>query len=548
VQTQPGTVAGRYRLIDRLGAGSMGTVWRAEDVSLGREVAVKEVVFPPGVSDREREVLRERTRREARMAAGLDHPNAVTVYDVAEGDDTTYIVMELVPARTLAEVVRGDGPLSPERTAEVGLGVLGALEAAHRRGIVHRDVKPSNVLLRTDGRVVLTDFGIARSIHDTSLTTTGALIGSPAYMSPERARGEVPGPATDLWSLGATLFTAVEGRPPFDRGESLPTLSAVLTEPHAPFAAAGPLAPVLDGLLEKDPALRLDAAATREELSRVAQTRSAPTAAFAATAEDAVADTTTAVPLREVREQTQRDRSRSKRPLLVLLGVVVAALGVGAAAVLVGHGRPSRPVAGTRPAVSTPSAPPAPATAAAPVPAPAAIAPAPPAPTASTTSPAATATAAAPAATPVSAVVPAGWQTYTGPQGWTLAHPAAWRVSSFDGLTQLREDATGRTLRIDTTDMPKKDPVADWRSQARSFSASHPGYSQLSIAPASYRGYNAADWEFTYPAGGTTLHVLDRGFVVSPNRAYGLYWQTRDGDWQAARSTFDQIATSFQPG
>lgn len=145
-------------------------------------------------------------------------------------------------------------------------------------------------------------------------------------------------------------------------------------------------------------------------------------------------------------------------------------------------------------------------------------------------------------------MVPAGWQTYTGPQGWTLAHPAAWRVSSFDGLTQLREDATGRTLRIDTTDMPKKDPVADWRSQARSFSASHPGYSQLSIAPASYRGYNAADWEFTYPAGGTTLHALDRGFVVSPNRAYGLYWQTRDGDWQAARSTFDQIAASFQPG
>src|ERR671921_437425 len=201
----------------------MGTVWRATDEVLGREVAVKEVVFPHGVSDRDRDVLRERTRREARAAARLDHPSAVTVYDVVEQDGSPYLVMELVEARTLSEVVRTDGPLSPQATAHVGLALLGALETAHRQGIVHRDVKPGNVMVRDDGRVVLTDFGIATSTGDSSLTSTGLLLGSPAYIAPERARGGSPEPASDLWSLGATLFTAVEGRPPFAGDEPILT-------------------------------------------------------------------------------------------------------------------------------------------------------------------------------------------------------------------------------------------------------------------------------------------------------------------------------------
>ncbi|MBK5307329.1 MAG: serine/threonine protein kinase [Frankiaceae bacterium] len=269
METVERTVAGRYRLLDRLGAGGMGTVWRAQDTVLDRDVAVKEVTFPPGVSDEERDVLQERTRREARAAARLDHPSAVTVYDVAEEDGTPYLVMELVDARTLAEVVRTDGPLSPHATAEIGLAVLGALEAAHQQGIVHRDVKPSNVLLRPDGRVVLTDFGIATFTGDASITSTGLLLGSPSYMAPERARGEVPGPPSDLWSLGATLFTAVEGRPPFDKGQPLPTLTEVVTGVHAPFVAAGPLATVLDGLLEKDPERRYDGPTARAALERV---------------------------------------------------------------------------------------------------------------------------------------------------------------------------------------------------------------------------------------------------------------------------------------
>ncbi|MCW2620814.1 MAG: serine/threonine protein kinase, partial [Frankiales bacterium] len=254
-------VGGRYRLLERLGAGAMGTVWRAEDLTLGRHVAVKEVVFPPGIDAEEAENLRERTRREARSAARLDHPSAVTVYDVVEEDGRPWLVMELVEARTLAEVIRADGPLPPARTAQIGLAVLGALEAAHAQGIVHRDVKPGNVLLRRPergaGRVILTDFGIATTVGDASLTSTGLLLGSPAYISPERARGHAPGPESDLWSLGATLFTAVEGRPPYDGQDAVETVTSVVHGRHAPYAAAGPLTTVLDGLLEKDPLRRL---------------------------------------------------------------------------------------------------------------------------------------------------------------------------------------------------------------------------------------------------------------------------------------------------
>ncbi|MDP9427607.1 MAG: serine/threonine protein kinase, partial [Actinomycetota bacterium] len=219
-------VAGRYELHERLGAGGMGTVWRGEDVLLGRHVAVKELTIPTGASAADREVLRERMRREARAAAQLDHPDTVTVHDVVEEGAVTYLVLQYVEARTLTEVVEQDGPLSPQDAARVGLVVLGALRAAHARGIVHRDVKPSNVLVGrprggAPGRVFLTDFGIASVPGNPSLTSTGLLIGSPGYIAPERARGDTPGPPSDLWGLGATLFTAVEGRPAYDGGDPM---------------------------------------------------------------------------------------------------------------------------------------------------------------------------------------------------------------------------------------------------------------------------------------------------------------------------------------
>ena len=233
-------VAGRYRLVAPLGTGGMGTVWRAQDELLHREVAVKEVVLPPGLPEEEQEQLRERTRREARAAARLASPHAVTVYDVVEEDGKPFLVMELVEAPTLSHVVREQGPLPPAQVARIGLDLLSALESAHEVGIVHRDVKPSNVLVCPDGRVVLSDFGIARSTGDASLTSTGLVLGSPAYIAPERARGEVPGPASDLWSLGATLYTAVEGRPPYDTGNALTTLTAVVSGDPEPCARPSP--------------------------------------------------------------------------------------------------------------------------------------------------------------------------------------------------------------------------------------------------------------------------------------------------------------------
>ncbi|MGA5820436.1 serine/threonine-protein kinase [Kitasatospora sp. NPDC094028] len=262
-------LAGRYRLTAVLGRGGMGTVWRAEDEMLDRTVAVKELRMNASVEEEEKHRLIVRTLREAKATARIRHNSAVTVFDVVEEDDRPWIVMELVESRSLADVVREDGPLEPARAAEIALDVLGVLISAHALGILHRDVKPSNVLIGEDGRVVLTDFGIASVEGDASVTSTGMLVGAPSYISPERARGQKPGPPADLWSLGGTLYAMVEGRPPYDRGSALATLTAVMTEDLTVPENAGPLLPVIEGLLEKDPAKRLDASQTRSMLKRV---------------------------------------------------------------------------------------------------------------------------------------------------------------------------------------------------------------------------------------------------------------------------------------
>jgi eukaryotic-like serine/threonine-protein kinase len=234
----------------------MGVVWRAQDAVLGREVAVKEVVFPPTMAEEERRPARARVMREARAAARLNHPSAVTLYDVVQDHGGTFIVMELVNAPTLADLVRDQGPLPPERVAEIGAQVASALEAAHAAGIIHRDVKPGNVMVGERGVAKLADFGIASLQGDPQLTSTGLVIGSPAYMAPEQARGEESGPAVDFWALGATMFYAVEGEPPFDRGTSTATLAAVVNEPPRSPRRAGPLASLLTALLAKDPQAR----------------------------------------------------------------------------------------------------------------------------------------------------------------------------------------------------------------------------------------------------------------------------------------------------
>jgi eukaryotic-like serine/threonine-protein kinase len=262
-------LAGRYRLGAVLGRGGMGTVWRAEDETLGRTVAVKELRFPSNIDDDEKRRLITRTLREAKAIARIRNNSAVTVFDVVEEDDRPWIVMELVEGKSLAEAIREDGLLKPVRAAEVGLAILDVLRSAHLEGILHRDVKPSNVLIAEDGRVVLTDFGIAQVEGDPSITSTGMLVGAPSYISPERARGHELGPAADLWSLGGLLYAAVEGVPPYDKGSAIATLTAVMTEPLEEPRHAGPLRDVIHGLLTKDPAKRLDDAGARAMLTKV---------------------------------------------------------------------------------------------------------------------------------------------------------------------------------------------------------------------------------------------------------------------------------------
>ncbi|MGI5286907.1 protein kinase domain-containing protein [Nonomuraea polychroma] len=271
-EQQTRLLAERYELIAPLGRGTMGTVWRARDRALGREVAVKEIRQDPGLTEEQRTELRERMVREGRIASRINHPSVASIHDVLIHDSSPWIIMELIEARSLEQVIEEEGPLPPRLVAEIGVDLLGALRAAHAQGITHRDVKPGNVLITENGRVVLTDFGIAKAEGDSRLTKTGMVIGSPGYTAPERARGEYTGPESDIWSLGATLYFAVEGRPAYERSTIAETLAALLTESADPPTQAGQLRPVLNGLLNKDYRQRLNAAKAETLLRMVADT------------------------------------------------------------------------------------------------------------------------------------------------------------------------------------------------------------------------------------------------------------------------------------
>ncbi|BCB84722.1 serine/threonine-protein kinase [Phytohabitans suffuscus] len=259
-------IAGRYRLREAIGSGGMGQVWLAADDMLGRDVAVKEVTVP---GEGQFATVRQ-SLREARSAASLNHPNVVQIHDILH-TDRPWIVMEYVPSRSLYDVVVRDGPLDPRDAARVGLGMLAGLRAAHAAGIIHRDVKPQNVLVGHDGRVVLTDFGLAVRQREGGPGRAEALIGSPQYIAPERVRDGDSTPATDMWSLGATLYAAVEGRAPYQRETTAATLLALAGGPPDPMRRAGPLAPILLRLLERDPARRADAGEVERWLRPIAE-------------------------------------------------------------------------------------------------------------------------------------------------------------------------------------------------------------------------------------------------------------------------------------
>jgi eukaryotic-like serine/threonine-protein kinase len=321
-------------------------VWAAADELLNRDVAIKETLRPYEFDDAEWDFLRERSLSEARTAARLSHPNIVSVFDILEQDGRPWLVMQLVPFPSLGDVVQRSGRLSPAHAAQVGLSVLAAIRAAHSAGVLHRDVKPGNVLLGPGNQVVLTDFGLAVTHGSPHSTRTGLIIGSPSYMSPERARGEPASPAADLWSLGATLYAAVEGRDPFERNGSAAVLAAALTDdPDAP-SEAGPLWPVIRGLLHKDPRQRLTADQAQQMLQPVAETEYATELAYDAESL-AAAGHTAVLPLPLYRELDSRPsyrerdsrRRRGRGPIAIFL-VSAAAVALGAffaAGDLVGH-------------------------------------------------------------------------------------------------------------------------------------------------------------------------------------------------------------------
>ncbi|MEV4262478.1 protein kinase [Kribbella sp. NPDC049584] len=592
-------LAGRYRLLDRLGRGGMGIVWRARDELLGRPVAVKEVVVLPELPEEERDVLRRRTLREARSAARLNHPNVVMMYDVVEEDGRPWLVMELVASGTLGEVIHERGRLPWREVAGIGLEVLAALQAAHSAGVLHRDVKPSNVLLADDGRVVLTDFGIASLEGDASLTRSGALVGSPAFIAPERvqARGAVP--ESDLWSLGATLYTAVEGRSPFDRGSAFPTLAAAVAEPPDPAPHAGPLWPVIEGLLAKDPAARMTAAEAtrllrlavwRPDVATSAADRSdapeAPPSVAQRLWDDSTRDSgqrTRLLPFASFTPQSDPPASSARVPVAggedsgtgdndghrsppgaapvsgapnrigrAVLPAAVACLLVLAAVAGWAMMRQTSDRSGDEPAAqsthagqasrstSTAQRPPS----ASPTGKSTRTA----TPTSTTRAPTASATRSPSTrpSTPVAAV-PAGFERHRDPTGFSVAVPKGWRSERDSGPVYFREPSGAGLLIIDQTDRPKADPVADWTQQEAARRSGYTDYHRIRIEPVDYFD-KAADWEFTYTArNGRQQHVLIRGVVTSPNQAYGIYWSTPDNQWQQNLPALQTILETFQP-
>ncbi|MBB5629317.1 serine/threonine-protein kinase [Sphaerisporangium krabiense] len=560
-------IAGRYRLLEQIGRGGMGVVWRAHDELLDRTVAVKEVLHH-ATSEQDRAAFNLRTVREARAAGRLDHPSVIVVHDVIEEDGRPWIVMQLVRSRSLGQVLREDGALPPRRVAEIGAQVLGALRAAHAAGVLHRDVKPENVLITEAGRVVLTDFGIATMPQETALTTTGSLSGTPAFLPPERLRGLPAVPESDLWSLGATLYAAVEGRPPFDRGAPVPTMAAVLNDEPDPPRRAGPLAPVLEGLLRKDPALRAPAAWAAEALGGVAAGDPAATGPAegsrrpAATSEPVIPWAAPgphgpAGPQGPYGPQGSHGpygphgaygphgsgagspRRRRVRPgVLVLVGVpLLVALG---AAGWFGYGvltdgrvtvTVSEDDRGTASALlpSPTTGEPSPTASASPSPTDP--------PTPLVPSPAATG-------------LPDGWRTHADPLGFRIALPKGWRpVDREPTRVWFRPKGSQSYLLVDLTPWGEDDPLTALRTVERQALGRQrlPGYRLLALRALTMKGREAADWEFTWRMDSGVAHVQDRAFYDADGRQVAVYLHTAEKRWAAESAYFDTFATSFRP-
>ncbi|GGZ19404.1 hypothetical protein GCM10010387_10210 [Streptomyces inusitatus] len=604
-------LSGRYRLGGVLGRGGMGTVWRAEDETLGRTVAVKELRFPNSIDDEEKRRLITRTLREAKAIARIRNNSAVTVYDVVDEDDRPWIVMELVEGKSLAEVIREDGTLTPRRAAEVGLAILDVLRSAHREGILHRDVKPSNVLIADDGRVVLTDFGIAQVEGDPSITSTGMLVGAPSYISPERARGHRPGPAADLWSLGGLLYASVEGCPPYDKGSAIATLTAVMTEPLDPPKNAGPLEEVIYGLLAKDPEQRLDDRGARALLTKVLlapdapvspeppvdatramaippmpppaprtktkgpAARSGPAAAGGALGGPGIAPRAAPVPPRPPVQRAAPVRASLTdvvpRRTLVIIAVVVALAvvvtgvfltlrktddsqneGKGDAAVSAGAKTPGGE---ETPGDKTPDGEPGRSADSSADPDSGTGTGSDPRPEDSadsdSSSPSDSGSASAKAPDDK---LPQGYGSVSnGRFRFSMAMPEGFRMTGVAGQNSggiFSESGGFPRVQVDFNDSPKDDAAAAWNAAVSGTRALSDGYQHGGVKTVEYKGYpTVADWSFERNQKGERIRVLNRGFKVDSKRGYSIMVSCPAGDWDKAecKTLRDTAFATFKP-
>jgi eukaryotic-like serine/threonine-protein kinase len=557
-------IGGRYELVSRIARGGGGTVWRAEDTVLGRTVAVKAVEVPDELTPDERHRARTRVLQEARAAARLDHPAAVVVHDVLDDDDQLHLVMELVEVPTLRQRVQRDGPLPESEAAEIGLGLTDVLAVAHERGIVHRDVKPSNIFVYPDGGVKLADFGIAALTGEASLTRTGTALGSPSYLAPEQARGEQASPAADVWGLGASLYYAVEGEPPFERGNAIATVNAVVHEPARAFQRADELRPLLGSLLSKEPSERPSLSETEQALQALTPAAAAPPAATspAPTERMEPLDAPPEPPQEAPAADDEEDAPRRRRALVALGSLAaVVLLVVGALVVLDGPGDLDDGLtADAGPEAGTDDEPEAtddgPADDPAPDEGPAADegtgddGPA--------EGPGDDADGADETATdgPVTgddgrleipeADVPDDWQVVEGAT-YRVAIPPGWQERAGAGnLTDYVDPDTGAYLRVDWTDEPAGDPVADWEANEQGFSQRQSDYERIRLEPATFRGEDAALWEYTYTDGGASLHAVNLN-LLSGDRAYALNLQSPAGDWEDIGELFPVFTGGFEP-
>ncbi|MEU6522071.1 protein kinase [Streptomyces sp. NPDC046924] len=554
-ETQGRLVAGRYRLGETIGSGGMGRVWRAHDEVLHRSVAVKELTAALYVSESEQARLLTRTRAEARAAARINHSAVVTVHDVLEHDGRPWIVMELVEGHSLADAVKERERVEPREAARIGLWVLRALRAAHAAGVVHRDVKPGNVLLGGDGRVLLTDFGIAQIEGDTAITRTGEVVGSVDYLAPERVRGQDPGPSSDLWALGATLYTAVEGRSPFRRTSPLTTMQAVVEEEAGEPRYAGPLAPVISALLRKDPAMRPDAAATEQMLAEAAEGRRpnsaqmyVPTQTVDTPAPEsgsapvpygpgAGAGTTAVQPPSAAVAAGSRRRGR---PRLIALVVVLAALVGGSTAVLLHEGEDNARGGGGTAAEPFETASP-------------------------TASPTSTGTS---TATPDAAAgtgedtgqadgLPEGWVRRTDPFGFSVVLPGEdWERVVFDEETRQVDytpDGGKHFIRIAADDSHDfDDPYEHLRDLDQQIGQRLVDYRQVALEPRVYRDRKSARLEYTWTALPKDTRfpgpyrAVDQMYLSRGGVEYALYMAAPAEDWATTSKQFETILQGWR--